>query len=176
VRDAVDSWNNVQPNTFEINELATDNSQGYVAADPCQDGPYDLEENVIYLRAFSLAFNALTQACPQLGNGNIKYVLMSFNSDSETTWNTGTDDPTSGELDAEHIAAHEFGHFTGFNGINAGHFFSHNDCDQDPPIAYASDWQTMCDATIVLVGAPEEGKKFRRTLEAHDKHTFDSAY
>ena len=45
------------------------------------------------------------------------------------------------------------------------------------PNQYAN-WQTMC-ASVDLIGLPndtEHGKQFRRTLEEHDKDTFDDAY
>jgi hypothetical protein len=49
--------------------------------------------------------------------------------------------------------------------------------DECPLSGGYGDWQTMCDSVSNLVfGDSDYGKSFRRTLEAHDKDTFENAY
>lgn len=97
-------------------------------------------------------------------------MLVSF--DSSLTWSTSTNDPTASEVDAEHVAAHELGHLTGFIGGPIDHFSRDADCDRDVPVDY-SEWETMCTSVDQIIGTDDEyGLKFRRTLETHDTHTF----
>jgi hypothetical protein len=169
VEDADARWDAVQPSAFTFNRLATDNPQPYSGSTvPCQNAPYAQEENVVYYRGIS-AFGE-TARCAN-AQGNIKWTLVSFDSTGQS-WYTGTGSPGSNQIDAFHTATHEFGHFTGFS----PHFTAQDTCNTTLPLNLAT-WQTMCDAVQILSPVGDElGETFRRTLETHDKHTFDGAY
>jgi hypothetical protein len=166
----MDRWNNVQPAAFKFNDLATDNPQGF-SIPTCSTAPYAQDENVVYLR--NIADYGITIGCSN-NQGNLKFITVSF--DSSLNWNTSTSNPNQNEVDAEHVAAHELGHFSGFNGGGTGHFSNNAECDRGPSPNYDT-WQTMCSSIDLIIGTDDEfGQKFRRTLETHDKHTFDGAY
>jgi hypothetical protein len=88
-------------------------------------------------------------------------VKMKFN--ESKPWHLSETDPGINETDAWSVAAHEFGHFAGWY----PHFGS-SECP-DPLGPNANQSETMC---------PEmaRGTKYQRSLEFHDKHTFDNAY
>lgn len=81
--------------------------------------------------------------------------------DSGENWYKGTGDPPANETDVWSIAAHELGHATGW----AGHF-----AESDSICPDGGQRHTMCPGFIYM------GKKFLRSLEDHDRHTFDNAY
>jgi len=89
---------------------------------------------VIYLRNISVY--GISVGCATGGGTNLKFMTVSF--DSSLNWNTGTDDPTTNEVDAQHVITHELGHFSGFAGGVIEHFSSSVDCDRSPPIDYGS--------------------------------------
>lgn len=93
---------------------------------------------------------------------DLESVQVKFDSGNSWWTKDSTSGIPSGKVDAESVAVHEFGHFGGW----VGHF------DGDDEICQpggANPKQTMCQ------GLPQ-GQAFWRTLETHDKHTFDSAY
>lgn len=86
---------------------------------------------------------------------------MRFNDDVD--WWFQTDAPPAGQVDIWGISAHEFGHAGGFRG---DHF---NEADPDtcePGVPR----HTMCAGTLY------QGEVWQRTLELHDRETFDNAY
>ncbi len=166
IEDAVTKWNDVQPNQISFQSLPNDNSKNYSA--DCSH--YSQEEDVVYYLDFGQSFYGWSPAC-YLANGNIKQFVMVFN--SYWNWNRQTSDPGNTEIDALSTAVHEFGHAGGFYG-----HFSDTSAGGTCPLGDYSGWQTMCDSVGNLTGGTDNelGKKFRRTLESHDEHTFDNAY
>jgi len=83
--------------------------------------------------------------------------------DQAEDWYKQNDTPVpSGQIDAESVATHEFGHETGWR----DHFNAGADiCDHpgDEP------WHTMCPLV-------PSGTSFWRSLEEHDRHTFNAEY
>jgi hypothetical protein len=86
--------------------------------------------------------------------------------DPDNSWYSGTQKSEIGvgQLDFKGIATHEVGHITGFFGHFGGSY-----CDGSPSTS-----QTMCTGAGFGVVGP--GTYEARTLEEHDKHTFDAAY
>lgn len=92
--------------------------------------------------------------------------ITSFNTafDSAESWYTGTGTPGSSQPDLISVAAHELGHGTGFGmGAPNGHFGGSELCPND------SSQQTMCPSHTL-------GTTWQRSLEKHDKHTFNGFY
>lgn len=99
---------------------------------------------------------AFTTVCPD-SNGNNYAFSMKF--DSSENWHTGTSSPGANEFDFWSVATHEFGHAAG-----SEHFQkSSSVCDLGP------DRETMCQGTT-------SGTVSRRSLEEHDRHTYNAAY
>lgn len=86
--------------------------------------------------------------------------------DPDGPWYSGTEksDIGNGQIDFKGTAVHETGHATGWKGHLGGSY-----CDGSPSIS-----QTMCSAEGFGYYGP--GTYEMRTLEEHDRHTFDSAY
>jgi hypothetical protein len=84
--------------------------------------------------------------------------------DSDRSWHGYLTDPPGNEYDFYSVAVHEVGHATGFYGAYAdGHFDPGGDlCGTDAE-------QTLCPYVSM-------GESHWRSLEEHDKHTFDNAY
>lgn len=101
---------------------------------------------------------AVTVVCYDPSTLQITSANIAF--DSAESWYTGTNSPASTQMDLMSVAVHEFGHFTGF----AGHFGS-----GESICANNSSIQTMCPFY-------NQGTKYQRSLEEHDKHTFQDAY
>lgn len=103
----------------------------------------------------------VTMRCWHTGTSTMHDAQIYF--DSTELWWTSTSPTPVDKLDAWGAAVHEFGHALGFSGPYAsGHF--------DPAAAVCSGAeQTMCP----YMGYAESNF---RTLETHDKHTFDNAY
>lgn len=80
--------------------------------------------------------------------------------DTRSNWYVGSSSSVpSGQYDLRSVAVHEFGHAGGFSGHWDG---VGEDCT-------GSDRETMCS------GLPS-GTSYKRSIEAHENHTFDSAY
>jgi hypothetical protein len=80
--------------------------------------------------------------------------------DGEEDWSTD-DSPTQNEVDFASVAAHEFGHATGWV-----HHFSRTGIYCYPVTSLI---QTMCYVTPM-------GTTYKRSLASHDIHTFNAAY
>lgn len=84
--------------------------------------------------------------------------------DSAENWYTGTGSPGSSQFDAQSVATHELGHATGFGrGSAPDHWDPSNSVCTDSPK------HTMCPVT-------PSGTTFERSLEEHDRHTFNNVY
>jgi len=148
--------------TANIN-LVKQSGNGRAFSNDCND--YGQEENVVYWR--NISNYGVTAQCYFAESLRMHHFTLSL--DSGVKWQTGTNDPNQFEIDLLSIAIHEFGHGGGWS-----HFFLGDTCSTTGPY---SDWNTMC-ATIDVLDPPgsELGKKFRRTLENHDIHTYENAY
>jgi hypothetical protein len=103
-----------------------------------------------------------TFLCTFVGPSEIFLESFQIRYDSDDTWYSGTSSSVpSQQVDAFSLGAHEFGHATGWR----GHFGAMNVelCGPGAPR------QTMCPDT-------NRGSSEWRTLEDHDRHTFDNAY
>lgn len=90
---------------------------------------------------------------------NIRTAQMRF--DSTENWHYAKDvAPQDDESDMRSVAAHEWGHWTGWFGPVGAHFSNEGD--------YCGG-HTMC--PII-----PDGTTFMRSLETHDIHTFNAAY
>lgn len=98
--------------------------------------------------------------CVSTGGNVIQFSLAIDPDAGGASWYTGTGDAPSDTVDLWSVAAHEFGHVTGFY----GHFSeSSSVCDNN------SSRHTMCSP---IYGGTER----QRTLNTHDEHTFSGAY
>ena len=171
VRDAVAAWNNLNQTLTFTEGASADSGFDYVNSCPPTAGV-----NAIHWRNIPDGQGALgiTYTC-SIGT-EIYSTNMEF--DSSRSWYDGTGDAPDGfanqicslppgcEWDIWSVAAHEWGHMTGFNGPFAdGHFDPASDLCQSSP----GPEHTMC-PTI------EIGTERLRTLELHDRHTFENSY
>ncbi len=120
---------------------------GYIDGDPVEN------DTIAYM-----------QPCPLDAD---HYKAFSIKFDNGNPWYNGTESPSDGELDRWSVAAHEFGHAGGFGSGALGDHFAANlsICSYSQP----STRHTMCSGT-------PKGTTYRRSLEEHDKHTFNNAY
>lgn len=160
ILDATQEWNALNGNR-QWNKV--DNYANYSVHD-CGETPF--EQNGMHWGSIDGATGtvARTYWCldlhvPQhLWQQDIKF-------DSAEDWYTGTGNVPSGKIDAQATATHELGHAMGFYGpYNAGHFQATDQlCNGTDPI------NTMCPFIL-------PGSNIMRSLEEHDKHTFNNAY
>ena len=110
------------------------------------------------------------------GSDNNSLHSFQIKFDSTVTWYTGTGTPGSTEVDLWSLAAHEFGHATGrgktfggkatVGGDGFGHFLDSSSlCNVNE-----ADHHTMCQTNIAT------GQKWDRSLNTHDKDTFENKY
>jgi hypothetical protein len=118
--------------------------------------------NIVFwsdLDVYSTSYLGLTLRC--LSGSTITKTSLTI--DSDRTWYTGTGSP--GSLpDLWSVAAHEFGHVTGW-----GPHLPTGESTTCPSPAETSIRHTMC-ATVVA------GTTIMRVLAPHDWHTFQAAY
>jgi hypothetical protein len=158
-----DNWNNQPNSTFdfrfpggEVNnypfwERADDQN---FCADPKPHGIHwdDSIPN-------STGFIAYTVWCWN-NNGAITDASTGFDSNANVNWHVGGGNPGSNETDLRSTAAHEAGHFTGFE----GHWTESGDL-----CGGGDQRHTMCPSI-------PPGEIQMRTLEDHDSHTLANAY
>jgi hypothetical protein len=161
VLDGSQEWDGVRCGGLSFGWTLPDYGN-YLAQNTC-DKPR--EHNGIHWEELRGAY-ASTHTCLTPDLQNFWNFAMVF--DSGDVWNTGTDNPTSSEIDMWHVATHEFGHGTAFD----GEFLDLDAC----PFEQFGSWNTMCESVEVLTDESERGRKFRRSLESHDIHTFQAAY
>jgi len=165
VEDGFDEWSVIQPSSFQFFSPST-GTVNQVWRNTCNANT----DVTVFARDLSGEAVGRTVACETFpGSGVFVQVHVGF--DNQVTWNVGTDVPSASEMDAWHIASHEFGHATGWT----PHLATSLDCDQVAPIDFQS-WQTMCQTANVLGVGTEYGKTLRRSTETHDQHTFNGAY
>ena len=120
--------------------------------------PSTYQRNGIHLRAIDGVGGTLarTYLCWK-SNGELYSFQLMF--DQNDRWSID-DSPTTTQSDLQSVAAHELGHATGF----AGHFGTNAKI-----CANTERQHTMC-------SGHRAGTTRQRTLELHDKHTFQNAY
>jgi hypothetical protein len=112
-------------------------------------------------------------------NGGAHDFQTGFNSNPPTWWSwyKNTGNPASDEKDAWGTASHEFGHDVGY-WRGDGHFAESDDAC--PGINDLGNRNTMCTAALNAQGNIDKdvelGTTWKRSLESHDKHTFQNAY
>lgn len=171
VRNGIAQWNNLgEPQQWREVSQRTDYNP-----DVC---PPTYGMNSIHWRNIpddSVGALAYVQRCTFSGSTEIYSANMVF--DSSRSWYDGTGDAPDGfanqicslppgcENDFWSVASHEWGHMTGFSGpFHNGHF------NNSETICAGNDGQhTMCPAI-------EIGTERMRTLEDHDRHTFQNSY
>lgn len=153
VKDGAQEWNNVgQPMKFE--KLAGD-----FASFPANSCPTEEQKDAVHWGGIDGSGGTLAQTFICTSGGNLFNFQIRL--DQAENWHGGTTSPGPNEIDVWSVAAHEFGHGTGWR----GHFSSTSSlCN-----ANATDHHTMCPAYVL-------GTQYDRSLNTHDKHTFDNAY
>lgn len=151
INAAASSWNAVgEPMRF--NNVA---DAGNYEPRTC---PSAYQRNGVHLRNFDGVGGTLgrTYLCWK-ANGELYSFQMVF--DQNDRWSVD-DSPAPNESDLQSVAAHELGHATGF----AGHFATGSRI-----CGNVASQHTMC-------SGHRAGSTRQRTLELHDKHTFQNAY
>lgn len=105
---------------------------------------------------------ARTRHCVFNSDGT-RIFMIAIKFDSGDDWYNGTENPPSDKVDTKGVATHEFGHAGGFGTGANDHFPAGTDICTQP------NKQTMCQ------GMPY-GESFWRSLEEHDRHTFNNVY
>lgn len=151
------AWNNAagstEPDFFGFNP-----DGNYFFGDPCRspDG-----NGVLWFNRPAMTL-AEVKLCAS-ASGRIQRFSLAFDpgaGDYGRSWYTGTGDAPSDTYDLWSVAAHEFGHVTGFWGhFGEGGTLCANDNSR----------HTMCPNI-------PPGTERQRTLQEHDTHTFDNAY
>lgn len=112
--------------------------------------------NQVWIVSDNISWPGATYRC---GGTYLTRVVIVLD-DVGISWYTGSGSPGGSQYDLRSVMTHEFGHAGGF----ASHWSSSDaDCS-------GSDAETMC------VGNPPVGNVYERTLEIHEKHTYDDAY
>ena len=151
INAAAQTWNAVgEPMKF--------NNVASVANYEPRTCPSAYQRNGVHLRAIDGVGGTLGRAylCWK-STGELYSFQLVF--DQNDRWSVD-DSPSSNESDLQSVAAHELGHGAGF----AGHFAKASGICGNVPSQH-----TMC-------SGHRPGTTRQRTLELHDKHTFQSAY
>lgn len=116
----------------------------------------------VWLLTYPISPLAIEATC--IGETSILRSVIRFD-ETRNNWYVGSSSTVpSGQFDLRSVAVHEFGHAGGFSSPeNNGHW---DGVDED---CTGSDRETMCSAT-------PDGTSYRRSIEEHENHTFDSAY
>jgi hypothetical protein len=156
VNDADGPWNAVGTSMHfvkqpEVNDFNALNCPSSYQKNGIHIGPIDgtpINDNTL----------ARTYRC--IFSGTNEWYSFQIKFDVEEPWYTGASTPPPAfAFDLQAVATHEFGHATGFTGHFGG---GSSYCTETPK-------QTMCPTLA-------KGKAYPRSLETHDKHTFQNAY
>lgn len=163
VRDGAQQWNNVPGATLDFAEDPPFTSN--YAAMSCPNQLLLQARNGIHFEPQDGANGtlAITWTCVGtvgLAQGYVYNFEMEW--DNAESWYIHTGDAVGGTHDAWSVASHEFGHATGW-GAHYDDGSSQTICQDD------SAQHTMCRFNYI-------DTERQRTLEEHDRHTFDSAY
>jgi hypothetical protein len=163
VHDGAQEWNALAGN-MQFNRGGVDVTWQYDS--PCNDpGKNSIHWGSIDGKtpANGSSTVAITTTCYYTADLS-KIALFRMKFDSAEDYYTGYGDTPSGKFDVKSFAAHEFGHATGFGRGGAKDHFdpSWDVCTNDPK-------HTMCPSI-------DAGKDYWRSLEEHDRHTFNNAY
>lgn len=163
IKDAQGQWNNVSTEDY-FNFVFKGSAS--LNANPCNN-PYNKNgHGWAYIDGASNEVDVLatTYLCVyDTGSALIMHSFM-IRYDSGNTWYSGTDSPSESELDFQDTATHELGHATGWT----GHFGEGT--GECPAPNTNTSRHTMC------TESGPEGSTWGRTLETHDKHTFQDWY
>lgn len=168
--DAANHWNNLSGGR-ELNKVG--NYSAFQYDNPQTDcANLDPEQNGIHYASIDGNSSgggtyATTYLCVYQSHNDWLFA-RNVKVDSAEDWSNSDLDPGS-DLDLEGVITHEFGHVLGYSGnnINEAHFSDNADiCN-----AGISENQTMC--RYVSYGT---ASYYERSLEDHDKHTFNAEY
>lgn len=139
---------------------------GFPATRPCNEQTY--QSSAVHWGTFDGQFGIAgrTYYCVWSNDSSRLWTAQIKFDDAETWWTSDSTPVGSGFVDLESYGAHEFGHAAGFYGPYSNGHFNPNGSPCDG-IAEAK--QTMC---------PElpYGYAYWRSLETHDKSTFNGTY
>ncbi len=158
VNGGVLAWNNLnQPMTF-VNKTPSGAVKYSANFDPSVCPPI-ARRNGIHKRAIDGQWGVLGRAttCTISGSNELYSANVVF--DSNESWYTGTGTPPSTKADLWAVAVHELGHAAGVQHITGSTLCATS----------AVSYHTMCP---LLIRATTKG----RSLETHDRHTFEGAY
>jgi hypothetical protein len=155
VKDGAHAWNELAGN-LRFEHLIGDAS-GWTATD-CPG----YMKNAIHIGNIDGGGNTLarTYTCYDSGGSYVFIESKQIKFDDGENWHTaGSNDVSSLEYDALGLSVHEFGHATGWH----GHF---------------AEGGELCEAGVKHTMCPviHRGSAAWRTLEEHDRHTFNYAY
>ena len=156
IREQSAKWNSLDG---ELSLYADGTAQG-VGYGNCVELTY--QENFLYWADIDGPGGTLAReyTCHFLESDPDRIRVSSIQYDREENWHYGTDASGSNEISFRGVALHEFGHMSGW----VGHFSASSDeCSGSGP------YHTMC-------ANPNQSGDGWKSLEQHDKHTFNAAY
>lgn len=167
VRDGVRQWN-VIGEPVQFNEVAQVGN--FTPPGPAGGKCPPVGSNTIHWRSHDGlgGVYAYVMPCVYVYNGQASSTLANVTMvfDLGESWYIGTGDAPGNQTDLWSIATHEWGHAIGYTGGDRGHFSGLSlECLQPQPIYN----QTMCPSY-------PSGQEYFRSLEVHDRHTFQGAY
>jgi hypothetical protein len=175
VNDAAGVWNSLAGSmTFHHQDSQPDYS-GLGWGDPCPSNPVQSDYQVDKIGWQDIGSTGWHSSEP-LGqeyhcviNGTaILFFRVRLNKDAPWGWDANNP-PASGRWDGQGLAEHELGHAGGRDkgGDGYGHFTqSSNEC---PGASNLTDRHTMCPTEF-------DGSNYARSLETHDRDTFNNTY
>lgn len=156
IRNGAQAWNSLPPEVH-----FTDGSVNLNVSHGQCDANRQAGENGVYYAGIDGKDGVLANTAYCVWESEpTKLYAFSIKFDNAENWYSGTGTPGGSQYDTHGVAAHEFGHATGFTTHWA----------VGPPLCNAdSKKHTMCPA----IGT---GSTIWRSLEEHDVHTFENAY
>jgi hypothetical protein len=153
------AWNAVSGSWFDITSNGTVNPMVIWISNYCSM----TAGNWMVSRDLS-GLGAIGNASHCFSGSTLTKVIVQF--DDPASWYTGSGGPLANQYGLRSVAAHEFGHATGFlPGFNNGHYQS---TDAACTVADPNK-NTMC-------AGISPGTVWHRTLGSHDIHTVEDAY